>query len=113
MHGNTISRRYRSTNHAETTRIGDHLKFHIVEAALLGHLDETAQMNGIDKLLTVRSLTGHEMILRTLEPYPGALYGNKWEKSVDVKQPIKVDLNTLKSKGEKGVPQAPLGTATG
>jgi len=53
------------------------------------------------------------MILRTLEPYPGALYGNKWEKSVDVKQPIKVDLNTLKSKGEKGVPQAPLGTATG
>jgi hypothetical protein len=33
------------------------------------------------------------------------------KRSVDVKQSIKVDLNTLKSKGDKGVPQAPLGTA--
>ena len=77
---NPIWRRWRSTNHAETTRRDYQLQFHIVEAVLLRRLDEAAQMHVIDKRLTVRSLTGPEMILGALEPFPGTLCGKKREK---------------------------------
>ena len=86
-------------NHAETTRRDDQLQFHIVEAVLPGRLDEAAQMHLIDKGLTVRSLTGPEMILSALEPFAGTLFGKNGKRSVDVRRPIKVDPNTLKAKG--------------